>query len=591
MNNNRGFFQTVTGTITAAVAVTAAVCVIITGLCCRMLEGAAPGVLAAILSIAVITAVAALAGRSVSARLGEAEERVKALKRGEIHIEHKKIDPATEADSIVAALDELAAQMDGIIKELSQGLTQIAEGNLNYKLPRDWQGDFGKIAQKFNIAASSLGGIFKDIGEASSQVSSRTEHVASGAQSLSQGATEQAASIEELTSQISDISERVTSTAQSARSTSDIVKETAERIAECSREMDAMLASMDDINKSSEEISKIIKVIDDIAFQTNILALNAAVEAARAGSAGKGFAVVADEVRNLAAKSAEAASQTTSLIENSVANVGRGSEIAKNTAKTLETIVQNASLIEEEVAKISETSEYQAQEIKRVTDGVEQISSVVKSNTATAEESAAASRELSGQSGTLSKLLSHFRFDGNISDIDLDSSSYDSFGDSFGSSSDSLSGSSSGYDDYSSGSDSYSSFDNDYSDSSWSSGGGGYEEPSEKPAYIKLDDDDDYSSGSSFSDDFNNMVKDSDVFSGGSSLGSGTSGSSDSLKKALGIDTADPGSDNFVSYDFSKDTPTPAVSAPSPAPAPAAKAKPAMIVLDDDDFENVKSKY
>ncbi|MDE6591847.1 MAG: hypothetical protein K2K57_02130 [Oscillospiraceae bacterium] len=593
MNNNRGFFQTVTGIMTAAFTVTAVICAVIMGLCSRA-ESSAPVVIAGVVTVVVFAAVSVYLGSTISAKLDTVRERLGAMQNGNMHTQHKKIPDNTELDGLIIAIDEYSAQMDSIVNELGRGLGQLADGNLNHKLPGDWNGDYGKIAKQYNAVANALGSTFKDIAQASSQVTSGTEQVASGAVTLSQGATEQAVSIEELKTQIADISSKVTGTAESAKSTSEIVGITGARVAECSTKMDAMLSSMNDINKSSEEISKIIKVIDDIAFQTNILALNAAVEAARAGAAGKGFAVVADEVRNLAVKSAEAASQTTSLIENSVANVDKGSEIAKETAKILEEIVTDSAKIVEGVASISETSEYQAQEIKRVTDGVARISSVVKSNTQTAEQSAAASKDLSGQSGVLSKLLSHFRFDGESYDgASYGSASYESYDNSY-SGSDYSSDSYSSYDNDSYSDDDYvSSYDDSYSSGSDDSYGGsgyddgysysGYEEPSEKPSYINLDDDNDFSASTSFSDDFNDMAKDSSIFSGSSS--------SDSLKKALGLDTAANSSDSgFSPIDFTNEI-TETAAAPVAAPAVTARPKPATIVLDDDDFENVKSKY
>ena len=365
-----------------------------------------------IVGLAVFAAMSLIIGKKITNKLGIISKRLQDISDGDVHTFTEKLDAKTEFEDLYNTLEDTVVHLNEIINEINKGLDKLAEGDLNYRLPDDWKGDFGLISGKYNDITASLRKTFRNIDSASNQVSNGSQQVADGAQTLSQGATEQAASIDQLNDQISTISKKVDNTADFAANAMKVVNDTGDKIRECGDEMSQMLTAMDDINKSSAEISKIIKVIDDIAFQTNILALNAAVEAARAGNAGKGFAVVADEVRNLAAKSAEAANQTTSLIENSIESVKRGADIAHETAGTLDKIVKNASLISDEVSKISDASNEQASEIRRVSQGVEQIAAVVQSNTATAEESAATSEELSGQSGVLRNLLAHFKIDG-----------------------------------------------------------------------------------------------------------------------------------------------------------------------------------
>jgi len=214
------------------------------------------------------------------------------------------------------------------------------------------------------------------------RINSGAEQVSGGAQELAQGATEQASSVEELAASSSEVSEKVRDNAENVRIVTGYVTETTKKVNQGTVQMKQTLSSMHDIDTSSNEIGKIIKVIDDNAFQTNILALNAAVEATMAGSAGKGFAVVADEMRNLASKSADAAKQTTSLIESSILSVKGGSKIADLTAKELEKIAAKVQLVGETIQKIKRATSDQAIAIEQITQGVEQVSSVVQTNSA-----------------------------------------------------------------------------------------------------------------------------------------------------------------------------------------------------------------
>lgn len=398
--------------MTIAYVVTALIVVSVVAAIAMFANNIALQIIMTVVGLVVFAAISLIIGKYITNKIESVSKRLQDISDGDVHTFTDKLKAKTEFEDLYNTLEDTVVNLNEVINEINNGLDKLAEGDLNYRLPDDWKGDFRLISHKYNDITASLRKTFRNIDSASSQVSNGSQQVADGAQTLSQGATEQAASIDQLNDQISTISKKVDNTADFAANAMKVVNDTGDKIRECGDEMSQMLTAMDDINKSSAEISKIIKVIDDIAFQTNILALNAAVEAARAGNAGKGFAVVADEVRNLAAKSAEAANQTTSLIENSIESVKRGADIAHETAGTLDKIVKNASLISDEVAKISDASNEQASEIRRVSQGVEQIAAVVQSNTATAEESAATSEELSGQSGVLRSLLAHFKIDG-----------------------------------------------------------------------------------------------------------------------------------------------------------------------------------
>ncbi len=311
------------------------------------------------------------------------------------------------AKSLKAASDNLKLY----IHDISATLGLMSKGDMAVVITQKYVGDFLPIQEALLTISKSLNNTLSAIELSAKQVNSGAQQVSGGAQLLAQGATEQASSVEQLAASNNEVSEKIRQNAENVRLVTDYISQTTEKVEQGTRQMGQMLESMRSMNASSGEISKIIKVIDDIAFQTNILALNAAVEAARAGSAGKGFAVVADEVRNLASKSADAAKQTTALIESSVQSIKEGSRIADLTAQGLSEISSKVRLVGDTIRKIDEASAEQALAIKQITVGVEQVSSVVQMNSATAEQSAAASEELSAQSEMLSRLIGKFRLD------------------------------------------------------------------------------------------------------------------------------------------------------------------------------------
>ena len=325
-----------------------------------------------------------------------------------VSISHSSQD---ELGGLADSMRSLCGTVVGILQGMEHELGAMRNGDFTVEA-RDahlYVGDFTDLRVSLDEIRESLHDTLSQINVSAEQVSSGAEQVSSGAQELSQGATEQASSIEELSATINEISNQVMESAENAQSAWEKTNEAGSEVMASNRHMEDMIRAMGEISGKSAEISKIIKTIEDIAFQTNILALNAAVEAARAGAAGKGFAVVADEVRNLAGKSAEAAKNTTQLIEESVRAVENGTQIADQTAKAMHNVVESAQAVTGLIQEIAGATERQSSSIAQVTTGLDQVSSVVQTNSATAEQSAAASEELSGQAQMLKGLVGKFR--------------------------------------------------------------------------------------------------------------------------------------------------------------------------------------
>lgn len=283
---------------------------------------------------------------------------------------------------------------------------RIAAGNLDIDVKL--RSDKDVLSKSFSQIVSSLNRTLIDINNAADQVAAGSRQVSSSSMALSQGSTEQASSIEEITASITQIAAQTKQNAVNANQANDIAETSRGSAIEGNKQMKEMLTAMEEINDASSSISKIIKVIDEIAFQTNLLALNAAVEAARAGQHGKGFAVVAEEVRNLAARSASAAKETTEMIEGSIKKVEAGTKIANETAGALGKIVDGVSRVNELVSQIAIASNEQANAVTQINQAINQVAQVTQMNTATAEESASASEELSSQSVMLKEMISQF---------------------------------------------------------------------------------------------------------------------------------------------------------------------------------------
>lgn len=313
-----------------------------------------------------------------------------------------------ELGRMAKALNHISITVDNYVDDISQQLSQMAANDMDVKIRQKYIGDFIPIQTSIEKITYSLNTTLRHIKLSADNVASGSVSVSNGAQELSRGAAEQAQAIEELAASIENLAKDVATNADDAQKMNLNALEVSDQIKKSNEEMNKLVRAMSDIRESSAGIEAIIKTIEDIADQTNILSLNASIEASRAGEAGKGFAVVANEIRNLAAKSSESVSQTTELIERSLAAVKNGVLIADETAHSLKAVVEGAKEITGSVHKISKASQHQKDVLEEVTKSVDLIEGVVQANIASAQESALTSQELSKQSHRLHELVNQF---------------------------------------------------------------------------------------------------------------------------------------------------------------------------------------
>ena len=323
-------------------------------------------------------------------------------------IDAANLDTGTEKTrNEITLLSRAFAKMSEAVRQQAEEMSRISQGDYSGLMPVRSEKDV--MNQAINHLLDATNTTLSQINVVSAQVSMGANQIADGAQTLAAGSTEQAASIQELSNSIGEVAEQTRKNVEMSARAAQISSDMREKAEDGAHQMNEMMDAVREISSSSHDIGKVIRVIDDIAFQTNILALNAAVEAARAGAAGKGFAVVADEVRNLAAKSAEAAKNTGSLIENSISKAEMGVKIAGQTAESLGEIIAGVNETTDIVQNIADASEHQSHAINQINLGIDQVAGVVQQNSATAEESAASSEEMSGQAELMAGLISQFK--------------------------------------------------------------------------------------------------------------------------------------------------------------------------------------
>ena len=356
-----------------------------------------------------ITIIVVLAIRkSILPPVNEIVSTYREISKGNMRAEIK-YESRDELGQMAKLIQDTNELQSTILGDVIEKFTKISNGDLRIQVDLVYPGDFAVLKKTIENTVSTLNNTMQIINSAAEQVSVGAAQVSGGAQELAAGSTEQASSVQELNASVTQIAEQAAKNSSNVKFASRYIDEAGAGVNAGNEHMKQLTGAMEKIGSASNQIANITKVIEDIAFQTNILALNAAIEAARAGTAGKGFAVVADEVRNLAAKSAEAAKQTSDLIHNSVDTVSKGTQIALQTAQVLQDVGKSALKVTESFAKIEQASYEQTKAIEQIKQGIDQVSDVVQTNAATAEENSATSEEMSAQAVALREEVSKFK--------------------------------------------------------------------------------------------------------------------------------------------------------------------------------------